>query len=88
MDNAEQHAQYARWTNRLNKLSPGFGNGSELGQATAFMHEQTRAVFNDDLVKAAIDSDYSMSSALINQKCAPTPIEQQSSPITGQLTPP
>jgi RHS repeat-associated protein len=63
----------------------GFGN---YGQMTTFMHEQEHAANHYGALDRAIDSNYSLDHQKINERCRPAQIEQQSSPITGGLTPP
>lgn len=63
----------------------GFGG---YGQMTTFMHEQEHAANHYEALDRAIDSNYSLDHEKINERCKPAQLEQESSPITGGLTPP
>jgi RHS repeat-associated protein len=69
-------------------LTPGFGEGSIVGQMTAFMHELEHGANHSNALDLAIDSNYAADAQKINTNCSGSPVETIPVPVSNTLTPP
>jgi RHS repeat-associated protein len=73
----------------FNLLAPGFATATnQATQMTAFFHEQEHAANHDAALDARIDSNYPADFQKINERCKKPQVQQETAPITGELTPP